>query len=182
MTGSTATEGPSYTLETKCGWKGVLKTAVSINSLWIRDDHHGTTKNSVALSRDSSSHTTSCSSISSATLNTTRSGQEGSAPSNDFSSMHNVPLYWMGGEPSKYDDNLEQQGVMSILKALTETERDEIIAFDMTVPIRHLRAEKVCFPFPCSQFEVRNSSCFVISDSFIQRATLQKLWHKLRKH
>ena len=148
MTGSTTTEGLSYTLETKCGWKGVLKSATSTNALWNRDDDnlHGTTKNCIESPIDSSSHTTCSSSVSTVAFNTTRSSQEESAPfvpSKYFPSILDVSLYWMGGEPSKYDDNLEQRGVMSILKALTENERDEVIAFDMTVPIRHLRAEKV---------------------------------------
>ena len=80
-------------------------------------------------------------------LHNSRSSQDESEPSKDFPSLSDVSLHWMGGEPSKYDHKLEQQGVSSILKALTDAERDEIIAFDMTVPIRHLRAEKVCFKF-----------------------------------
>ena len=182
MTGSTASsasaEGPSYNLETKCGWKGVLKSAIAINPLlWnLHDDnHHGTIKNHTETANDSSSHTTSSSSGSSAVLNATRSG--GSEPSTSFPSVQDVALHWMGGEPSKYDNNLEQRGVMSILKALTDTERDEIISFDMTVPIRHLRAEKVCSEFP----RVREYVYVLFSNVFRlsrHRVTLQKLSHK----
>jgi hypothetical protein len=149
MTGSTTTtctEGPSHNLETKCGWKGILKSVISINSNWNTDDdnHHGTTNSNAETPKDSSSHTTCSSSVNSAALNTTSIGHEELEPSQHSTSLHDVSLYWMGGEPSKYNDNMEQRGVMSILKALSETERDEIKSFDMTVPIRHLRAEKVC--------------------------------------
>jgi hypothetical protein len=142
MTVSTTMEGPSYTLETKCGWKGVLKSVISTNSLWNRDDHHGTETNS-KLSKDLSSHTTSSSTASSISLHNSLNDREGSPATKYFPSINDISLYWMGGEPSKYDDNLEEQGVMTILKSLTDTEREEIIDFDMTVPIRHLRAEKV---------------------------------------
>ena len=153
MTGSTSTmEGPSYALETKCGWKGVLKSAITINSLWNRDDHHGTKAN-IEFSKDSSSHTTSSSTASSTTVHKTLSGTEGSAATKDFPSVNDIPLYWLGGEPSKYDAKVEQQGVMNILKSLTDTEREEIMAFDMTVPIRHLRAEKVFFRIPYLHFQ-----------------------------
>ena len=141
---------PSCKLETKCGWTGVLKSAISINSLWDRDDgnQNGTHKiNIESSSKDSASQTTCSSSVSSVALHNSRSSQDESEPSKDFPSLSDVSLHWMGGEPSKYDHKLEQQGVSSILKALTDAERDEIIAFDMTVPIRHLRAEKVCFKF-----------------------------------
>lgn len=145
MTVSTTTmEGPSYAVETKCGWKGVLKSAISINSLWNRDDQHGT-KGNIEFSKDSSSHTTSSSTASSIAVHKTISSTEGSMATKDFPSINDIQLYWMGGEPSKYDEKLEQQGVMNILKSLTDTEREEIMAFDMTVPIRHLRAEKVVF-------------------------------------
>lgn len=132
MTIPTTIEGPSYTVETKNGWKGVLKSGIPTKTIWNNNE----------LSKDLSSCTTCTGSTTGSGSNGSR---EGSAATNSFPSEHDISLYWMGGEPSKYDDTVEQQGVLSILKALSDSEREEIMAFDMSVPIRHLRAEKVCF-------------------------------------
>jgi len=51
--------------------------------------------------------------------------------------------YWLGGEPSLLGEELEKKGVQSILDALTDKEKEEITMKDTTMPIRHLRAEKV---------------------------------------
>jgi predicted Ser/Thr protein kinase len=48
----------------------------------------------------------------------------------------------LGGEPNLLDVDVERRGVRDILAALTDSERDQLRAFDMTMPIRHFRAEK----------------------------------------
>jgi hypothetical protein len=48
---------------------------------------------------------------------------------------------WLGGEPNLLDVEVESKGVADILAALTEDELKEMK--DVTMPIRHFRAEKV---------------------------------------
>ena len=49
----------------------------------------------------------------------------------------------LGGEPPLLPVAVEHQGVNDIIAGLTEVEKDQMLAFDMTMPIRHFRAEKV---------------------------------------
>jgi hypothetical protein len=48
---------------------------------------------------------------------------------------------WLGGESNLLDEKVEERGVQDILAALTDEERKEMK--DLTMPIRHFRAEKV---------------------------------------
>jgi hypothetical protein len=48
---------------------------------------------------------------------------------------------WLGGEPNLLDVEVESKGVADILAVLTEDELKQMK--DMTMPIRHFRAEKV---------------------------------------
>ena len=115
----TSTEAP---LETKCGWKGVLKSIQSE----VRHLHWASPSKPEPAPSSKDDHTVRSLESSSCS--------EASNP---------VDETWMGGEPSLQDETVERRGVMHILSALTESERAQVEGFDRTMPIRHFRAEKV---------------------------------------
>jgi hypothetical protein len=139
-------EVSSLSLETKCGWKGVLKSGISIMptySLWStngNEDSVGTYKNDVRSSAGDVVDTGSGSRSEETDLSTIAT----TATTGEIPTLQDISLNWMGGEPSKYGDDVEQKGVFKILTALTKQEREDIQSFDMSMPIRHFRAEKVC--------------------------------------
>jgi hypothetical protein len=134
MTQTTSMEATLTSLETKCGWKGVLKSSTSdatqpSNELRIPD------KRDVAnFGGDRSHATTDGNTI----LLTSSMG------SLSTRSLSSVDESWLGGEPLLMDKSTEHHGLMDILSTLTASEIEQIQAFDKTMPIRHLRAEKVC--------------------------------------
>ena len=48
----------------------------------------------------------------------------------------------LGGEPSLLGLEVERRGVRKVLAALSESETRQLMEFDPTMPVRHLRAEK----------------------------------------
>jgi hypothetical protein len=112
-------------LETKCGWKGVLKS--------IRTNVHHHPWNSPPQEPDD--YAPSKEGHSDHTVLSLESSS-----STEFTIPDEA---WMGGEPALKDETVERKGVMTILSALTEAERAQIEGFDRTMPIRHFRAEKV---------------------------------------
>jgi hypothetical protein len=134
MTQTTSMEATLTSLETKCGWKGVLKSSTSgatqtSNELRIPD------KRDVANFGGDRSHATTDGNTISLTSST------GSLSTRSLSS---VDESWLGGEQLLMDKSTEHHGLMDILSTLTASEIERIQAFDKTMPIRHLRAEKVC--------------------------------------
>jgi hypothetical protein len=109
-------------LETKCGWKGVLKGVQTENRLHHRSAPPLKPEHSSKGNSDHTVLTVESSSLS-----------ESALPDES----------WMGGEPNLLGAAVEQRGVMDILSSLTEAEIAQIEGFDRTMPIRHFRAEKV---------------------------------------
>jgi hypothetical protein len=152
MTEWNTMEVSSLSLETKCGWKGVLKSGVSIiptYSLWgstrsIDDNSDRTHGNNVRSSPVEVVDTVDDNLI----KETGTSTKETAVSAGEIPSLQEIATDWMGGEPRKYDINIEHQGVLNILTSLSKQEREEIQSFDMSMPIRHFRAEKVC-TVPC---------------------------------
>ena len=112
-------------LETACGWKGSLRKS-STTSI--------------------SSSTTSITSTAtgSSTMKDSLERTEGSSPcsSQDEETDDFDDSLFLGGEPNLLDVDVERRGVRTILATLSESEKDQLMAFDTTMPIRHLRAEK----------------------------------------
>jgi hypothetical protein len=52
--------------------------------------------------------------------------------------------HWLGGEVSLFDrTSIESNGLNEILKSLSHDDKQYILEYDTTIPIRFLRAEKV---------------------------------------
>lgn len=109
----------ALSVETECGWKGRLRDVTP------RKDRLG----------EESTRTSYASEMSSAASE--GEGGGGSAD-DDF-----VAKRWLGGEPHLLPLEVEQRGVLEILRALTAAEKEQLEAYDTTMPIRHFRAEKV---------------------------------------
>lgn len=105
----------------------------------------------------------------------TDNGWKGSA--NGFSnSCESVDESWLGGEPTLLPKEEEMAGVARILSALTLSEREQLEAFDQTMPIRHFRAAKVR---TTTVFRGGLTACVLFR---IYRVIPRKRSNKSRKH
>lgn len=77
---------------------------------------------------------------------------------------------WLGGERHLLPEATERRGVAAICAALTEAEKEQVQAFDTTMPIRHFRAEKVL-----------RIAASLLSISFAQELSLETMRSWLNK-
>jgi hypothetical protein len=158
-------------LETACGWKGRLATTPKKMS----------PIGSTAALRCPSESTASTESNESTASTSSVGLFARDAMINDAKDPTEIDRY-LGGEPSLLPVAVEQEGIADILHALTEAERKQMEAFDMTMPIRHFRAEKVrpilpnIFDLCVVRLETEPCCCRYLSrfDAQFDRETLRK--------
>lgn len=111
---------------TRCQWRQSAVGREACETSTARKDRLG-----------ESTRTSYASELSSAASEGGGSGSGG--PADDFV----IAKRWLGGEPHLLPLEVEQRGVLEILRALTAAEKEQLEAYDTTMPIRHFRAEKV---------------------------------------
>jgi len=109
------------TIETACGWKGSIQIMSAIAQDRKKDDALNDSVRTYKTANDSDSPTGS------------RTDSLGEIVEDDA---------MLGGEPHLLDAAVERKGVQDVLAALSDAEREQLMAFDGTMPIRHFRAEK----------------------------------------